>query len=90
MHDYARTYAGYRKPADVFLRELVDWVGIDSRARRLAGAAWLWTHSPRGRLLRLTLGAAGVAAVLFLRIATPYIHHLDLIAPAIVVPSPLR
>jgi hypothetical protein len=36
--------------------------------------------------LRLTLGAAGVAAALFLRIATPYIHHLDLIAPAIVIP----
>ncbi len=86
VHDYARTYAGYRKPAGEFLRELVDWVGIIPALAAFAAAAWLWTHSPRGRLLRMTLGAAGVAAVLFLRIATPYIHHLDLIAPVIVVP----
>jgi hypothetical protein len=37
-------------------------------------------------LLRLTLGCAAIAATLFLRVQTPYIHHLDLIAPAIVVP----
>jgi hypothetical protein len=36
-------------------------------------------------LLRLTLGCAAIAATLFLRVQTPYIHHLDLIAPAIVV-----
>jgi hypothetical protein len=85
-HDYARTYAGYRKPPDVFLRELGDWVGLIPALVALAGAALLWRHSRDKRLLRLTLGAAGIAAALFLRIATPYIHHLDLIAPAIVVP----
>jgi hypothetical protein len=82
-HDYARTYAGYRKPPDVFLRELGDWVGLLPALAALAGAAFLWSRS---RLLRFTLGAAAIAAMLFLRIQTPYIHHLDLIAPAIVVP----
>ena len=85
-HDYAQAYAGYRKPADVFLRELGDWVGLIPALAALAGAAFLWTRSRDTRLLRLTLGAAAVAGVLFLRIQTPYIHHLDLIAPAIVVP----
>jgi hypothetical protein len=85
-HDYANTYAGYRKPADVFLRELGDWVGLIPALAALAGAAFLWARSRDKRLLRLTLGAAAIAAGLFLRIQTPYIHHLDLIAPAIVVP----
>jgi hypothetical protein len=85
-HDYAHTYAGYRKPPDVFLRELGDWVGLIPALVALAGAAFLWARSPDKRLLRLTLGATVVAGALFLRIATPYIHHLDLIAPAIVVP----
>jgi hypothetical protein len=85
-HDYPQTYAGYRKPPDVFLRELGDWVGLIPALVALAGAAFLWARSRNKRLLRLTLGAAAVAGVLFLRIQTPYIHHLDLIAPAIVVP----
>jgi hypothetical protein len=85
-HDYAKTYAGYRKPLDVFLRELADWVGLIPALAALAGAAFLWARSPDKRLMRLTLGATAVAGALFLRIATPYVHHLDLIAPAIVVP----
>ena len=85
-HDYANTYAGYRKPPDVFLRELGDWVGLVPALAALAGAAFLWARSRDKRLLRLTLGAAAVAGALFLRVQTPYIHHLDLIAPAIVVP----
>ncbi len=85
-HDYADTYAGYRKPPDVFLRELGDWVGMIPALAALAGAAFLWTRSRDTRLLRLTLGASAVAGALFLRIQTPYIHHLDLIAPAIVAP----
>ncbi|HEY3624435.1 MAG TPA: hypothetical protein VGL12_18930 [Roseiarcus sp.] len=85
-HDYTRTYAGYRKPPDVFLRELGDWVGIIPALAALASITLLWARSRDKRLLRLTLGAAAVAAALFLRIQTPYIHHLDLIAPAIVVP----
>ena len=85
-HDYAQTYAGYRKPPDVFLHELGDWVGLIPALAALACAAFLLARSPDKRLLRLTLGGAAVAGALFLRIATPYIHHLDLIAPAIVVP----
>ena len=85
-HDYAQAYAGYRKPPDVFLRELGDWVGLIPALAALAGAAWLLARSHDTRLMRLTLGAAAVAGALFLRIQTPYIHHLDLIAPAIVVP----
>ena len=81
-----RAYAGYRKPPDAFLRELGDWVGLIPAVAALAGAAFLWAHSRDTRLLRLILGAAAIAAALFLRIQTPYIHHLDLIAPAIVVP----
>jgi hypothetical protein len=86
-HDYAQTYAGYRKPLDVFLRELADWVGLIPALAALVAAAWLWARSRDTRLLRLTLGGAAIAAALFLRIQTPYIHHLDLIAPAIAAPS---
>ena len=85
-HDYASAYAAYRKPLAVFLRELGDWVGLLPALAALAGAAFLWGRSRDRRLLRLTLGGTGVAAALFLRIQTPYIHHLDLIAPAIVTP----
>ncbi len=85
-HDYASAYAAYRKPLAVFLRELGDWVGLMPALAALAGAAFLWARSRDRRLLRLTLGGMGVAAALFLRIQTPYIHHLDLIAPAIVAP----
>ena len=83
-HDYARTYAGYRKPWPVFLRELGDWVGLIPALAALTGVAFLWARSRDRRLLRLTFGSAAVAAALFLRVQTPYIHHLDLIAPAIV------
>ena len=56
-HDYAGTYAGYRKPPDVFVRELGDWVGMIPALAALAGAAFLWARSRDRRLLRLTLGA---------------------------------
>ena len=85
-HDYAQTYAGYRKPWEVFLRELGDWVGLIPALAALAGAVFLWARSRDRRLIRLTLGAAAIAAALFLRVQTPYIHHLDLIAPAIAAP----
>ncbi len=85
-HDYAQTYAGYRKPPDVFLRELGDWIGLLPALAALVGAAFLCARSRNKRLMRLTLGASAIAAALFLRIQTPYIHHLDLIAPALVVP----
>jgi hypothetical protein len=85
-HDYATSYAAYRKPPDVFLRQLGDWIGLLPALAALTGAAWLWMRSPDRRLLRLTLGSAAIAAALFLRIQTPYVHHLYLIAPAIAAP----
>ncbi len=85
-HDYARSYAAYRKPTDVFLGQLGDWIGLLPALAALGGAALLWARSADRRLLRLTLGSAAIAAALFLRIQTPYIHHLDLIAPAITAP----
>ena len=85
-HDYAETYAGYRKLPHVFLRELGDWVGLIPALAALAGALFVWARSRDRRLMRLTLGSAAIAAALFLRVQTPYIHHLDLIAPAIAAP----
>ena len=85
-HDYARSYAAYRKPPEVFLRQLGDWIGLLPALAALGGAALLWTRSADRRLLRLTLGSAAIAAALFLRIQTPYVHHLYLIAPAIAAP----
>ena len=85
-HDYAQAYAGYRKPLGAFLHELGDWVGLLPALAALTAAAFLWARSRDKLLLRLTLGASAVAGVLFLRIQTPYIHHLDLIAPALVAP----
>jgi hypothetical protein len=85
-HDYAQTYAGYRKPWPVFLRELGDWIGLIPALCAAAGTAFLCARSRDARLLRLTLGAAVIAGALFLRIQTPYIHHLYLVAPALVAP----
>jgi hypothetical protein len=85
-HDYARSYSAYRKPPDVFLRQLGDWIGLLPALAALGSAAWLRTRSADRRLLRLTFGSAAIAAAFFLRIQTPYIHHLYLIAPAIAAP----
>ena len=85
-HDYARSYAAYRKPPEVLLRQLGDWIGLLPALAAVGGAALLWTRSPDRRLLRLTLGGAAIAAALFLRIQSPYVHHLCLIAPVIAAP----
>ena len=85
-HDYGSAYAAYRKPESVFLGELADWVGLLPALAAATGVALLWARSKDRRLLRLTLGAAAVAALLFLRIQTPYIHHLYLITPAVAAP----
>ena len=85
-HDYARSYAAYRKPPEVLLRQLGDWIGLLPALAALGAAALLWTRSADRRLLRLTLGSAAIAAALFLRIQSPYVHHLCLIAPAIAAP----
>ena len=82
-HDYAAIYAAYRKPPAVFLAEMLDWIGAAVLGLALAGALVLFARSADRRLLRLTSGAAVVAAALFLRVQTPYVHHLYLVAPAL-------
>ena len=82
-HDYASIYAAYRKPPGVFLQEIGDWLGMGVLGLAVAGAAFLAIRSVERRLLRLTVVAAVVAAFLFLRVQTPYVHHLYLIAPAV-------
>ncbi len=82
-HDYAAIYAAYRKRNAVFLAESLDWIGAAVLGLALAGAFVLYARSADRRLLRLTLGAAVVAATLFLRVQTPYVHHLYLVAPAL-------
>ena len=82
-HDYASIYAAYRKPADIVVGELANWIGLIPILLALAGAAFLALRSRDRRLLRLTLGSAAIAALMFLRVQTPYVHHLYLIAPAL-------
>lgn len=82
-HDYATMYAPYRKPNAIFAAQLLDWCGWAIPATALFGAVLLFARSRDRRLLRLTIGAAAVAAVAFLRFQTPYIHHLYLVAPAL-------
>jgi hypothetical protein len=82
-HDYAAIYAAYRKPNAVLLAEILDWLGAAVLGLVLAGAFVLFVRSANSRLLRLTCGAGIVAAALFLRVQTPYVHHLYLVAPAV-------
>ena len=82
-HDYAAMYAPYRKPTAIFVAELIAWLGWGVPLAAAFGAALLFARSNDRRLLRLTIGAAAVAAAAFLRIQTPYVHHLYLVAPAL-------
>jgi hypothetical protein len=82
-HDYAAIYAAYRKPVPIFMALLGDWFGWAILALAAIGAVLVVARSADGRLARLTLGAAIVAGVLFLRVQTPYVHHVYLIVPAV-------
>jgi hypothetical protein len=82
-HDYVLIYAAYRKEASIFIAQIFDWYGLGVLMLALGVASLLWIASDKGRLLRLTCGSALVAALLFLRVQTPYIHHVFLIAPAV-------
>ncbi len=81
-HDYGNLYAAYRKSNDVFLGLIGDWWGFGVLALIGVAFAVLLARSPNARLARMTLLSCGVAAVLFLRIQTPYVHHVFLIAPS--------
>jgi hypothetical protein len=82
-HDYVQIYAAYRKETSVFVAQIFDWYGLGVLVLAVCAALLLWVYSPKGRLLRLTCGSSVVAALLFLRVQTPYIHHVFLIAPAV-------
>ena len=81
-HDYSSIYAAYRKPAGVFLGLVGDWWGFANLLLVALGAVFLLLRSGEKRLMRLTFGAAIIGAALFLRVQTPYVHHMFLIAPA--------
>ena len=80
-HDYGNIYAAYRKPTEVFFALIGDWWGFGVLALITAAFAVLFLRSRQARLARMTLIAGLVAAALFLRIQTPYVHHVFLIAP---------
>jgi len=82
-HDYVQIYAAYRKGVAVFVAQIFDWYGLGILVLAICTAALLAITSSNARLLRLTCGSAVIAAVLFLRVQTPYIHHVFLIAPAV-------
>jgi hypothetical protein len=81
-HDYARMYAAYRKTPAQLAEACGDWVGFGVLVLALAGAGFFVL---RGRLARMTLAAAVVSALLFLRVQSPYPHHFYLLAPALAV-----
>ena len=80
-HDYATIYAAYRKTTEALIGVIGDWLGFGLIALALAGAAFMLTRT-HGRIGRLTLVAAVVSSVLFLRVQSPYPHHVYLLAPA--------
>jgi len=82
-HDYSQIYAAYRKPVEAFVGLIGDWWGFAILALGLAAATLLALRSEEARLLRLTWGGAIIGAALFLRVQTPYVHHVFLIAPAV-------
>ena len=79
-HDYARMYAAYRKTPAVLAEVIGDWCGYLPLALSLAGGLWLVVRS-RSRFVRLAFFSGPLAAALFLRVQSPYPHHLYLIAP---------
>jgi hypothetical protein len=87
-HDYARMYAAYRKTPAVLAQVVGDWAGFAPLALALVGGLALgW----RSRFARLAFISGPLAAALFLRVQSPYPHHLYLIAPfvALFVAAPL-
>jgi len=81
-HDYAKLYAAYRKTPDALIAAIGGWSGYAPLALALAGALFLgW----RSRFARLAFVSGPVAALLFLRVQSPYPHHLYLIAPFVML-----
>jgi hypothetical protein len=83
-HDYVTIYAAYRKEPSVVVAELFNWYGLAPLCFAICCAIVLALRSSDGRLLRLTCGSTLVAALLFLRVQSPAIHHAYLLTPAFV------
>ena len=83
-HDYVTIYAAYRKEPSVVVAELFDWYGAALLCVALCCIIVLALRSRDGRLLRLTCGSTLIAALLFLRVQSPAIHHAYLLTPAFV------
>jgi hypothetical protein len=81
-HDYVTIYAAYRKEPPVVVGELFDWYGAALVGAAVCCAIFLGFRSADRRLLRLTCGSTLIAAVLFLRVQSPAIHHAYLLTPA--------
>jgi hypothetical protein len=81
-HDYVTIYAAYRKDAAVLMTELCDWYGAGLLLAAVGCALLLSFRSSNLRLLRLTWGSCLIAALLFLRVQSPAIHHVYLLTSA--------
>jgi hypothetical protein len=81
-HDYVTIYAAYRKEPPVVVGELFDWYGAALLGAAVCCAIFLGFRSGDRRLLRLTCGSTLIAALLFLRVQSPAIHHAYLLTPA--------
>jgi hypothetical protein len=81
-HDYVTIYAAYRKDAAELVAELCDWYGAGLLLAAAGCALLLGFRSSNLRLLRLTWGSCLIAALLFLRVQSPAIHHVYLLTSA--------
>lgn len=85
-HDYVTIYAAYRKDFSVLVAEMFDWYGAALLLAALGCAIFLGSQMGDRRLLRLTCGSTLIAALLFLRVQSPAVHHVYLLTPAFAAP----
>jgi hypothetical protein len=81
-HDYVTIYAAYKKETSVVMAELFSWYGASLLIAAAGCAIFLGLRTGDRRLLRLTCGSTLIAALLFLRVQSPAIHHVYLLTPA--------
>lgn len=79
-HDYALMYAAYRKTNAMLATVVGDWCGFAPLALALGGGLFVMARGG-GRFARMAFVSGPVAAALFLRVQSPYPHHLYLLAP---------
>jgi hypothetical protein len=82
-HDYVTIYAAYKQAPAAVMAAIFDWYGAALLAAAFGCAIFLGVRPGDARLLRLTCGATAVAAILFLRVQSPAIHHAYLLTPAV-------